>query len=365
MKNKVVEHILSIICVSCLLLAVLFFINKSKQHAYQKEFGQVEEYLNLPFADFDDPFEKTLFKDVLNIYYSGQYDKNSAVIDKIEKYREKKLRETIEKANTQQRLTMEKSRQLLGMYMKFVLTYIIVMLLTYYGVQTIGVLRFVKKKQKSEINLEPEDTGTGKKKIRLDAVVSYGMACVKGIAYVILFSPAYVIAYSFRTEFNTDTMFFMILLAVISNGLLVMYANKFFTFLVLESRKGYVDTAIVKNLNNSYSTGSQNGISYKAILRPVKKFQGHVFEHIYRNAHHQYLSTIKEQASFLITGLVIIEMALNIHGHLNYELLQQLLYRNYDIVIAIILGIFYTVKFTELFTDYIMRRNMLKYENKL
>jgi hypothetical protein len=139
--------------------------------------------------------------------------------------------------------------------------------------------------------------------------------------------------------------------------------NKFYAFLVAESRKGYVETAVVKNLNSSYAPRAGGGISYIDILRPAKRFSGHVFDHIFKNARRQYLSTIKEQASFLITGLIIIEMALNIHGHLSYELLRQLLYKNYDIVIVIVLGIFYTVKGTEIFVDWMMNREEKKYEN--
>jgi ABC-type dipeptide/oligopeptide/nickel transport system permease component len=89
-----------------------------------------------------------------------------------------------------------------------------------------------------------------------------------------------------------------------------------------------------------------------------------VFGHIFRNARFQYLSTIKEQASFLITGMIITEMALNLHGYLNYELLRQMLYGNLDIVVVMLLGIFYTVKGTEIFTDYLVHREELKYENK-
>jgi hypothetical protein len=188
-------------------------------------------------------------------------------------------------------------------------------------------------------------------------------APVAAIAHLVLFSPAYVIAYSIRTEFSTDTLPFMILLGVVSNGLLVTYANKFYTFLVAESRKGYVETALAKNLHGSYDRHAPDGISLRAILRPGKRFGGHVFEHIFRNARYQYLATIKEQASFLITGLIIIEMALNIHGHLSYEMLRQMLYRNYAIVIAIVLGIFYAVKLTEIVTDWLVHRESLRYAN--
>ena len=119
------------------------------------------------------------------------------------------------------------------------------------------------------------------------------------------------------------------------------------TPLVAESRKGYVETAIVKNCLSSYRFRSGDSVPLGALLHPFKKFQGHVFDHIFSNARHQYLPTIKEQASFLISGLIIIEMALNIHGHLTYEMLQQLLYKNYSLVAVMILYIFYTVKATK------------------
>jgi hypothetical protein len=362
MKSKIFEHILSIVFVSGILLLFLFLDNYGKQKEYQKEYRQVSDYINLPFADFDDPFEKALFKDVLNIFYPDQYSKNEAIFTTIEKLREKKIRQTIEQANTTQRLTWGKFGQLCGMYLKFVCIYIVTMVLTYYGIMTLGVLRFVKKKQPPR-RVNGRNTAGTTGIYAVDIFLSAIKVFFKVIAYSIFFSPAYVTAYSFRTEFNTDTTFFMIVLGVVSNGLLLMYTNKFYAFLVSESRKGYVDTAIVKNLNNSYSRRTSDGITLRAILKPVKIFKGHVFDHIYKNAQYQYLSTIKEQASFCITGLIIIEMALNIHGHLNYELLQQLLYKNFDIVITIILGIFYTVKVTELFTDYLMHRNSMKYEN--
>ena len=112
----------------------------------------------------------------------------------------------------------------------------------------------------------------------------------------------------------------------------------------------------------SYLPG-KHGIGWRQIVAPRKRFAGHVFGHIYSNARCQYLSTIKEQASFLITGLIIIEMALNIHGYLNYEMLRQMLYRNWEIVVCIVLGIFLLVKATEITVEILVSREAAKYEN--
>jgi hypothetical protein len=354
MKPKLIEHGLSIAFVSAILLALLFFARSVTNEAVTREQARVTAYGDLGFVDFKDPFHKALLKDVMNIYYPDQYDTTMAIVGSILSNREEEFNTRLQKSYLEEKLSVKKLLQLLGMYIKFLIVYVVVMALTYYGVQTLAVLRFVRKKQDFQ----------AKKRSLGNRMLHWAAAFGKILAYFVLFSPAYVIAYSIRTEFNTDTIVFMALLGVVSNGLLVTYMNKFYAFLTAESRKGYVETAIVKNLDGSYSQHDAGGIPYRKILRPAKRFKGHVFDHIYQNARRQYLSTIKEQASFLVTGLIIIEMALNIHGHLSYELLRQLLYKNYDIVIVIVLGIFYTVKGTEVFVDWMMHREEKKYENK-
>lgn len=358
MAKKILEHILSIIVVSGILIGIVTVINRGSAKAQKEALEDISQFVNCEFIEFNEPFHRALLKDVMNIYYPGQDDTNTKLVRDILSYKEEAFSKSLQRSHVKETLSAEKLLQLFFMYVKFFIVYVLVMVLTYYGVQTFGVWRFIRRKQRSSAHV------TDRSK-RIGAMLAMPFrATINGIVYFILFSPAYVIAYSIRTEFNTDTIFFMVLLGVISNGLLVMYTNKFYTFLMAESRKGYVETAVVKNLSTSYDHHTKHGISYKAIMRPVKQFDGHVFGHIFKNAQYQYFSTIKEQASFLITGLIIIEMALNIHGHLSYEMLRQILYKNYDLVIVIILGIFYTVKLTEVVTDLIMHREALKYENR-
>ena len=94
-----------------------------------------------------------------------------------------------------------------------------------------------------------------------------------------------------------------------------------------------------------------------------KRFENHVFHHVYVNARYQYIQSIKEQASFVITGLIIIEMALNIHGHLCYELLQNILFRNDQSAFLIIFLIFLLVKLTEIGVELWYNRETDRYEN--
>lgn len=354
MKNKIKEHISATLLVTLVIGVMLFFAGRARQSSADSANEKISGYVNLPFVLYDDPFHMALFKDVLNIYYPGRAAENEEILRGVQAYRESRFAENLQTAHIQESLSSKKLLRILWMYVHFLLVYALVMALTYYGVQTLGVVRFVRKKQKSE--------SAGRKKTRKTLRIVL-KAAGKSLAYFVLFSPAYIIAYSVRTEFKTDTTFFMVLLAVLSNGLLVTYANKFYAFLTAESRKGYVETARVKNLDCSYRQDTPNGISYRQIFAFRKRFDGHVFQHIFANARHQYLSTIKEQASFLITGLMIIEMALNIHGHLSYEMLRQILYKNYDIVLIVVLLIFYTVKMTEMLADIRVHRENLRYEN--
>lgn len=353
MKSKLLVHGAGILFVSIVLLIALVFVGNINTHSDRGK-GSIQKAPNASFADLSNPFQKALFNDVVNIFYPGQYDKNSAQVTALADAQEKAFHDKLQNSSVKEHLSWQKWLQISGMYIKFIIVYVIVMLLTYYGVQTLGVWRFCRKKGH---NSQSQRSVTGD-------LMKWSKRIGLGIASFILFCPAYVIAYSLRTELNTDTVFFMILLCVISNGLLMVYSNKFYAFLVAESRKGYVETALAKNLKNSYAHNTFDGISYKALLKPFKRFDGHVFDHIFCNAKGQYLSTIKEQASFLITGMVITEMALNLHGYLSYELLRQMLYGNADIVIVMVLGIFYLVKATEIFTDFLVYKEERKYENR-
>lgn len=353
MKQKLIDHVAGILFVTILMSCGLLVLTHHTTSANRTKNRAITPLLAAPIDNIHDPFERALFADCMEIFNPSQHDTNTATTLELFRIKEAQFNSKQTGDNQEKELSPRQLRKLGGMYGSFLLIYVIVLLLTYYGVQTLGVIQFVVKQQRlqhSSSNRHPPF---------LNVITSIG----KNGIYLLLFSPAYVIAYSIRTEFNTDSSVFMILLGVISNGLLVMYAHKFYTFLAAESRKGYVETAIVKNLQSSYTMVPGSLLSWKAIFRVRKQFSGHIFDHIYRNARFQYLATFKEQASFLITGLIIIEMALNIHGHLTYELLRQLLYAHYQTVTLILLGIFYAVKLTEITTDYLVYKESRCYDN--
>jgi hypothetical protein len=188
-------------------------------------------------------------------------------------------------------------------------------------------------------------------------------ATVHGVVSFLLFSPAYVVAYALRTRLDTENVLFLILLAVVTNGVLVHYASHLYALLVAESRKGYVETALVKGLRGRYSWNHREGLSRMVVATPLQAAKGHVFHEIFRNAALQFIPSMKEHVTFIVTGLVIIEMALNIKGHLCYALLQHMLFREYDIAIAIVFLIFCAVKAVEVCIDIWHHVELRKYDN--
>ncbi|MEO7958319.1 MAG: hypothetical protein ABIW76_16670 [Fibrobacteria bacterium] len=356
MKPKFGEHLLSTALVAALLLGLMTL---ARNDAANKDAvpADIAPYVQWDFQDLNDPFEKALFADFLSAYRPGDAAGNQRTISRLESYRRDRVLSSLQGASYREPLGAAKLASLLWMYCKFLLVYALALALTHYGVQTLAVWRFVRDRRRAQ----PKVRETGRR--IPERILALFQRLASMAAGLVLFSPAYVIAYSIRTEFDTDLPVFVVLLAVVSNGLLAMYSTKFHAFLTAESRKGYVETAVVKNLGNSYLANEKGGIAPSAIFRLRKRFDNHVFGHIFRNAEFQYLATLKEQAAYLITGLIIIEMALNIHGHLSYEMLKQLLYGNHDTVIAIVLLLFLTVKSTEVFTDALIFIRQRKYAN--
>ena len=371
MKPRLVEHALSILLVTIafLVLSSVSGVREASRHAERTR--AVEPFRQLDFIDIGDPLERALLKETLDVFHPGRKEANDSLVAAIREFRQEQFSDPRFKSGAEEPgLSALKLANLGGMYVRFIIVYIFVMMLSYRAAQSLAIHRFVTMKQNrtsyfvEAVNRIADSVGTRRSAaFHARTALLVALGCLKGVLTMILFAPAYVVAYSIRSGFDTDSYPFMIVLGVVSNGLLVYSSNRFFTFLVTESRKGYVQTAIVKNLNASYAWGTPDGLPYRAIFQPRRLLPSHVFRHIYLNARYQYLPSLKEHASFLITGLIIIEMALNIQGHLGYELMQNILYDRYDVVVAIILGIFFIVKGSELAIDTWFHRESRKYEN--
>ena len=372
MKAKLIEHSASILLVALAFGIFGALVMEKEASLRTARAKMIEPYLHLDFIDFGNPLHRTLFKETLDIFHPERIAGNDSLLQAIQRFHQEQFASLIYKTGREERgLSSARILTLGTMYGQFMIIYLIVMVLSYHAAQSLAIVRFVKMMQHQPSNIlalyeqivrlrhKPLDFSS-----YFRVLIILGRIFVRGMSYSVLFAPAYVIAYSIRSGYDADSYLFMIVLGVISNGLLITYANKFYTFLVTESRKGYIQTALVKNLDSSYDWATPDGVAYAAVLRPKSLFPSHVFRHIYMNARYQYLPSLKEHASFLITGLIIIEMALNIQGQLGYELLQNILYRQYDVAMAIIVGIFLIVKTTEIVVDVWVHHESGKYENR-
>jgi type IV secretory pathway VirB2 component (pilin) len=359
-----------------ILMAAVFWIFISAFEVLRVESREsdkeIQKYLDLSKMDFGDPLDRTLFRESLDIFYNGQTQRNDSVLTAINDLRQRQFSDPEYKTGENlDGLTWNMVGRLSGMFLQFIAVYGIVLIIIYLLAQRIAVYRFIKMKQHRESYLTQALELINNAQTNRISLISwssvrklgllFAKAFVKGMFLMLLFSPAYVIAYAVKTTIDTSSILFMILLGIISNGVLIHTANKFFTFLVGESRKGYVQTAIVKNLHASYEWNAPEGIPLRTLLNIKHGFRSHVFQPIFFNARFQFIPALKEHASFLITGLIIIEMALNIQGHFCYELLQQILYKQYDIAAVIIFGIFLTVKATEIVIDIWEHKEKRKY----
>jgi len=371
MRRQLAEHLFAIVLVGLVFIILIQHFQSAPKATFQED-QRLEGYLELPFLDLDNPLHRSMLAETIQTFEPETG--GARLLNDIDAYRSAQITAATRQVRTGEGLSAKRWGELFGMYWQFILVYVLVMLLTYYGVQTLGVYRFVRLKRGNDSFLmrlkdflsSTERPESGKQFIEQLKTISIllAKAAGRGALYLILFSPAYVIAYSIKPSFNADSLLFMVILGVLSNGLLITYAHKFYSLLVGESKKGYVNTALVKGLDSSYKINIEGGIKLRQILAIRKSFHGHVLHHIFINARYQYLSTLKEQASFVITGLVIIEMALNIQGHLCYELLQNILFKQYDVIFAILLGIFLVVKTTDIVADIWYGTETRRYDNR-
>lgn len=371
MLNKIYKHLLGLVIFSIALIMLYNLFLKPTEVVKTK--SKLSNYLfDNQTVNIADNYEKILLLDVLNIFSPDSLEKNQKIIFEIEELNNNKFADITKKTGGEfNGLTWGMIKKLLGMYFWFVLLYLISIVFIHSLAKTFAVWKFVNVK-KGHGSYFSDFLRIGKeyfnkvlsKNVKAvilnNAVKVFLKGLLKTIAYFVIFSPSYVVAYSFKGSSLSDSFPFFIFLAIFTNGLLINYSYRFYSLLKNESKKGYVNTAIVKGLNNNYD---DKMFAFRNLIKISKNFEGHVFNHIYKNANYQNLLNIKELSALLITGIVIIEMALNIQGYLCYEMLQNILYKHYDVVIFIVILIFTTVKLTELYVDLKYISMTKKYEN--
>ena len=350
----ILEHCSAVVVVALALLGLAAAIRTGGSAAPAAADPRIARYLAIDSLDWGDPLDRALFRDALGALGTGSRRTIDSLVRAVDDARLSAFADPSRKLGGERaRLDMREAAGLLPMFASFLLVFVTVMALTYLSARALALWKFIAWKQGRDSAFRLflavlEERGYRGIPAAAGLLVA---SAARGILALILFSPAYVIAYALRTSVDTGSLLFLVPLAVISNGVLINQANQLFTLLVAESRKGYVETAVVKGLGAAWDWNVPGGLRHRVILFPSHEARAHVFRDIYRNARLQYIPSLKEHAAFVVTGIVIIEMALNISGHLCYALLRHMLYREYDIAIAIAFAIFLTVKVTEACVD--------------
>jgi hypothetical protein len=373
-RKRLIEHGAGIALVGAILAIFSTAVIRREEGTRERERALLAPFLSIPLVDLGNPLHVAMLKETLRRRTPANPERADSLLGAVLDYRRRLFTDPLLKSGGGRRaLSGPLLLKLAVMYGEFLLVFAMAMVLSYFGARSLAVYRFVSRKRGRQGTLERlgtlfdrlrEEGGVGQ---RLRAMSGLAGVLVRGAGRVlvgcILFAPGFVVAYAIRTKIDTSSSFALVALAVMTNGLLINSANRLYTLLVAESRKGYVLTAIVKNLTSSYHPGTPGGIGWSAILHPRRLEASHVFHHIYLNARYQYVPAIKEHAAFLVTGLIIIEMALNIQNHLGYELLQAILFRDVAMVALIVFGIYLLVKATEVLVDVWFHIVSRRYEN--
>jgi len=365
MKSRTLEHGLSIVLVGLIFFAVLAWHNSWVAEKERARDAAVRPYVSLDSVDFANAYHRELFRETARVFYADRENMGDSLLASIDSYRTERFTRAEFKSGVSRTLTAADLLRLGSMYVQFILVFLVALILTAFGGRALAIFRFVSAKQ------GVGTTGVRIVRMLLRAREGSPLRFLLAVAFLIvsvagafvLYSPAYVVAYALKGRLDISSMVFLLLLAALTNGALVNYASRYGLLLNAAGREGFVDTAVAKNLSTLWAWGVPGGVPYGALLSPRRSAPDHVFRHIALQSEFQHRASLKEHAAFLITGLIIIEMALNIQGHLGYELLQNILYRRYDIVATILFGMFALVKFTALVIDIRSGRVERKYAN--
>ena len=367
LRRIILEHLSAVLVVGVVLAALAILLTVVEESRTQPSDPSIARYLAIGDVDWSRPLHKELFRDSYLFLHPASEGAIDSILRNIEEMRIRDLTDPTRKLGGERKtLTWDTVGGLVPMYVVFIIVFLSVLGLTYVAARAMAIRKFILSKQGRSSYLRRyvaavQSGGLKEAVVRLDLLAR---SLMYGIASLVLFSPAYVVAYSLRTRLDTENVFFLILLAVVTNGVLVHYAGRLYALLVTESRKGYVETAIVKGVRGKYSWDHGEGLPRMVMFTPAQAAKGHVFHEIYRNARLQFIPSMKEHVTFMVTGLVIIEMALNIKGYLCYTLLQHMLFREYDIAIAIVFLIFVAVKVIEVCIDVWHAFELRKYDNE-
>ncbi len=367
-KSKILRHVAGLLIFgSLLLLSAFFSINKTD---VTEKYKDVISLFNQSGLDINSNYDREIFKDATTNFFNHEKKQSTQLINKLNEFVDRQFTEKELKTGSEKEyLSGEIVVSLLWKFFKFIFVFSIVEALILFLAERFAILKFYLEKRNGNrfINqikeyFENRKLRFVKGKINFKRLTYLSfLALVKFLAYFVFFSPVYVIAYILKYNSENITFVWIILFGVFTNGVLISGINKFYNLLIAESKKGYVETARVKGLQMFAEEETKSFVS--SLLKIKLNFGETILSQIYESAHLQFVSSFKEISRFVITGLIIIGMALNVQTGLFYEMLRSFLYSEYDILLFILFLIFTAVKITDIIFEIYSHKLNGKYEN--
>lgn len=367
MTRIVLEHLVGFAVV---LLASLLFISFSDGVEEDAWMPTSADWSVVDSIDVRDPMQFTLLRETMSVFYDREPGRVAALTRDVQDSLRRRAALIEQSALAGKRgLNGDQLRRLGGQYLSFIAVYIVSMAITVVAARVGAILKYLGARRRRAFfhrcSVTAQRLVSTDRSWRTAGEMAALMAegAVRSVATIVLFSPAYVVAYAIKPGFETDNLAFMVGLTVVTNGVLIGLANTFTMILLHERRKGYVETARVKGLSDIATSQASWLDSVHVMLWPMSKGKRDVFHQVYANARLQCIPAIKRHASFMITGLIIVEMALNVQGQLCYTLMQSVLFGDTTRAVAIVVGIYALVKATELIVDVWQERQLSRYRN--
>ncbi len=362
------RHLSGLLIFGSLLLIISF--SNIKHHNTTEKYEEVISLFKNSGLDINSRYDREIFEDAVTNYFSSEKEKRDFLISNLKEFVEKRFTEKeLKTGSNKKTLSVETVSIILWKFMKFILVFIIVEVLIFYLSEKLASLKFfLEKERKNNFHILIVRFFAERKKrfvpdkINLKELLLLFIGAVgRFSAYFIFFSPVYVIAYIFKFNAENTTFIWIILFGVFTNGVLIAGINRFFQLLISESKRGYVETLHVKNLPMFENHEIREFIN--SSMKIKIDFGETIFAQIFESAHLQFVGSFKQISRFVITGLIIIGMALNIQSGLFYEMLQSFLFKEYDILFFILFLIFLAVKIIDVIIDLYSLKLEGKYDN--
>jgi len=367
-KKILTRHLLSFLIFGSALLIAAF--SSGGSDSFNAKYTKIISLFKKSGLDINRTYDRLIFEDAVGKVLKGNTTEKENLIANVNKFtREKYTKKELKTGSRKETLSLLTLPGIMWKFLKFLFLFFIVEISIFYFSERLALIKFylVKEKKNSFSGLLDRMIWEKKDffiKEKIDwlrtSLLILGMIG-RLLSYLILFSPVYVIAYVLKFNSENITFIWGLLFGIFTNGVLIAGVNKFYHLLVSESKRGYVETAMVKNVPFFPDVGKKELL--KILLLKKDNFGETIVTQIFASARLQFVPSFKEVSRFVITGLIIIGMALNIQSGVFYQMLRSFLSAEYDILFFILFLVFATIKFIDAVIDLYAVRESGKYEN--